>query len=81
MCKSVHPHTFQINEPSRCNKFSSLLLYVYSYVQLNIFREIVASAWLIYLKQYFYELFRILLLLWHDLRSTELRMEPETVQL
>jgi len=29
---------FQINQPNRCIKFSSLLLYVYSYVQLNMFR-------------------------------------------
>jgi hypothetical protein len=36
VCKSVH--TFQINQPTRCNKFWSLLLDVYSYVQLNMFR-------------------------------------------
>ena len=30
--------TFQINQPTRCNNFSSLLLDVYSYVQLNMFR-------------------------------------------
>ena len=30
---------FQINQPTRCNKFSSLLLDVYSYIQLNMFRE------------------------------------------
>jgi hypothetical protein len=30
--------TFQINQPTRCNQFSSLLLDVYSYVQLNMFR-------------------------------------------
>jgi len=36
--KSVHHHTFRINQPSRRNKFSSLLLDVYSYVQLNMFR-------------------------------------------
>jgi hypothetical protein len=29
---------FQINQPTRCNNFSSLLLDVYSYVRLNIFR-------------------------------------------
>ena len=29
---------FQINQPNRCIRFSSLLLYVYSYVQLNMFR-------------------------------------------
>ena len=29
---------FQINQPTRCNNFSSLLLDVYSYVQLNMFR-------------------------------------------
>ena len=34
--KSVHYHTFQINQPTRCNNFSSLLLDVY--VQLNMFR-------------------------------------------
>jgi hypothetical protein len=32
--KSVHHHTFQINQPTRSNNFSSLLLDVY--VQLNI---------------------------------------------
>ena len=36
VCKSVHHHTFQINQPTRCNNFSSLLLDVY--VQLNMFR-------------------------------------------
>jgi len=34
----VASHTFQINQPTRCNSFSSLLLDVYSYVQLNVFR-------------------------------------------
>ena len=34
--KSVHHHTIQINQPTRCNNFSSLLLDVY--VQLNMFR-------------------------------------------
>ena len=34
VCKSVHHHTFQINQPTRCNNFSSLLLDVY--LQLNI---------------------------------------------
>jgi len=34
----VHHHTFQINQPTRCNNFSSLFLDHYSYVQLNIFR-------------------------------------------
>jgi hypothetical protein len=29
---------FKINQPTRCNNFSSLLLDVYSYVQLNMFR-------------------------------------------
>ena len=38
VCKSVHHHTFQINHPTRCNNFSSLLLDVYLYVQLNMFR-------------------------------------------
>jgi hypothetical protein len=37
VCKSVHYHTFKINRPTRCN-FSNLLLDVYSYVQLNMFR-------------------------------------------
>jgi len=32
----VHHHTVQINQPTRCNNFSSLLLDVY--VQLNMFR-------------------------------------------
>jgi len=36
--KSVHHHTFQVNQPNRCKNFSSLLLDVYSYVQLNMFR-------------------------------------------
>jgi len=36
VCKSVHHHTFQINQPTRCNNFSSLLRDVY--VQLNMFR-------------------------------------------
>jgi len=35
-CKTVHHHTIQINQPTRCNIFSSLLLDVY--VQLNMFR-------------------------------------------
>ena len=34
--KSVHHHTIQINEPTRCNCFTSLLLDVY--VWLNMFR-------------------------------------------
>ena len=38
VCKSVHRHTFHINQPTRCNNFSSFLLDVYSYVQLNMFR-------------------------------------------
>ena len=38
VCKSVHHHTVQINRPTRCNNFSCLLLNVYSYVQLNMFR-------------------------------------------
>jgi len=37
VCKSVHHHTIQINQPTRCNNFSSLLLDVY--VQLNMFGE------------------------------------------
>jgi len=36
VCKSVLHHTIQINQPTRCNNFSSLLLVVY--VQLNMFR-------------------------------------------
>ena len=39
VCKSVHHHAFQINQPTRCNNFSSLLLDIYSYVQLNMFRS------------------------------------------
>jgi len=35
-CKSVHHHTIQINQPTRCKNFSSLLLDIY--VQLNMFR-------------------------------------------
>jgi hypothetical protein len=35
-CKSVYHHAIQINQPTRCNSFSSLLLDVY--VQLNMFR-------------------------------------------
>jgi len=35
VCKSVHHHTFQINQPTRCNNFSSSLLDVH--VQLNMF--------------------------------------------
>jgi len=34
--KSVHHHTIQINQPTRCNSFTSLLLDVY--VWLNMFR-------------------------------------------
>ena len=36
VCKSVHHHTIQIYQPTRCNIFSSLWLDVY--VQLNMFR-------------------------------------------
>jgi hypothetical protein len=32
----VHHHTIQINQPARCNNFSSLLLDIY--LQLNMFR-------------------------------------------
>jgi len=32
------PETFPINQPTRCDNFSSLLLDVYSYVQLSMFR-------------------------------------------
>jgi hypothetical protein len=35
-CKSVHHHTFHINQPTRCNNFSILLLDIY--VQFNMFR-------------------------------------------
>jgi len=34
--KSVHYHTIQINQPTRCSSFTSLLLVVY--VWLNMFR-------------------------------------------
>jgi len=37
VCQSVHHHTLQVNQPTRCNSFSSLLLDVY--VRLNLFRE------------------------------------------
>jgi hypothetical protein len=36
ICKSVRHHKFQINQPTRCDNFSSLLLDVY--VQLNVLR-------------------------------------------
>jgi hypothetical protein len=36
VCQSVHHHTIQINQPTRCNNISSLLLEFY--VQLNMFR-------------------------------------------
>jgi hypothetical protein len=36
VCKSVHHRTIQINQPTRFNDFSSLLLDVY--VRLNLFR-------------------------------------------
>ena len=36
VCMSVHHHTVQINQPIRCNSFTSLLLDVY--VWLNMFR-------------------------------------------
>jgi len=36
VCKSVHHHTIQINQPTTCYNFSSLLLDVY--VQLKIFQ-------------------------------------------
>jgi hypothetical protein len=35
VCKSVHHHTIQINQPTRCSNLSSLLLDVY--VGLNMF--------------------------------------------
>jgi hypothetical protein len=37
VCQFVHHHLIQINQPTRCKNFSSLLLNVY--VQLNMFRE------------------------------------------
>jgi len=37
VCKPVHHHTIQINQQTRCNSFTSLLLDVY--VWLNMFRE------------------------------------------
>jgi hypothetical protein len=40
VCKSVHHHTIQINQPTRCNNFSSLLLDIY--VQLNMFQAVDA---------------------------------------
>jgi len=36
VCRSVLHHTMQINQPTRCKNFSSLLLDVY--IQLNMFR-------------------------------------------
>jgi hypothetical protein len=36
VCKSLHHHTIQINQPTRCNSFTSLLLDVY--VWINMFR-------------------------------------------
>ena len=36
VCKSVHHHTIQINQPTKCNNFSSLLLDIY--LQLSMFR-------------------------------------------
>jgi hypothetical protein len=36
VCKSVHHHTIQINQPTRCSSFTSLLPGVY--VWLNMFR-------------------------------------------
>ena len=35
VCKSVHNHTIQINQPTRCNSFTSLLLNVH--MCLNMF--------------------------------------------
>jgi hypothetical protein len=35
VCKSVHHHTVQMNQPTRWNSFSGLLLDVY--IQLNVF--------------------------------------------
>ena len=42
VCKSVHHHKTQINQPTRCNNFSSLLLDVY--VQLSMFRASSRSS-------------------------------------
>jgi hypothetical protein len=36
VCKSVHHHTIQINQPTRCNSSTSLLLDVFAW--LNMFR-------------------------------------------
>ena len=36
VCQSMHHHTIKVNQPTRCNNFSSLLFDVY--VQLNMFR-------------------------------------------
>jgi len=36
VCKSMHHHTIQINQPTRGNNFSSLLLDIY--VRLNMFQ-------------------------------------------
>jgi hypothetical protein len=36
VCQSMHYHTIQMNQPTRCNNFSSLLLDVH--LQLNMFR-------------------------------------------
>jgi len=36
VCKSMHHHTIQMNQPTRCNSFSSLLLDFY--LQRNMFR-------------------------------------------
>jgi len=35
VCQAVHHHTFQMNQPTGCKTFSSLLLEVY--VQFNMF--------------------------------------------
>jgi len=40
--KSVHHHTIHINQPTRCNSFTSLLLNVY--VWLNMFRALSRPA-------------------------------------
>jgi len=42
VCKSVHHHTIQINQPTRRSNFSSLLLDIY--VQLNMFRASSRSS-------------------------------------
>jgi len=42
LCKSVHYHTIQINQPTRCNSFTSLLFEVY--VWLYMFRALLRQS-------------------------------------